>query len=165
MSTPKLVFDMDGTIANGKFIDFASLKEVSDVARAYLELAPYDIHTVHVWNMLCQRYDIYICTWRSYDKAVNDIRDWLRVQGMYMPQGIICGEASSPPGQATQWKVDIVKALNPVGFFDDHPKIIQKARHEWSHPLSYKMYNPEWDGASPSLEMISSWKQIGALFL
>lgn len=166
MSTPKLVFDMDGTIAEGKYINFPKLNTVVEITQAYMNLGPYDLYTKEVWNQLVKKYDVYIATWRSYPSAAQDIETWLIDCGMNQPRGIICGEQFMPPGAAIDWKVDIVKALNPVGFFDDHPGIIKKVLQEWDmhHTLpglTYKMYNPEWDGPVAPEGAISSWKQIG----
>lgn len=156
---------MDGTIAIGAHIDFTSLGD--NPTAAYMALAPYDIYTQSVWNKLCQTYDVYIATWRSFPNSRAEISEWLNLQGMDQPAGIICIDRSHKTLQepnAIDWKVKIVQAIDPVGFFDDHPRIIKSAQESWSWTLTYKMYNPLFDGTTPSIEMISSWKQIGALF-
>lgn len=162
--TPRLIFDMDGTITDGRHLTWPQ-GSLAEVKAAYQALPPYDKDTPRVWNELAGRYDLVILTWRSFDRASDDIKQWLMSHHMIQPDAILTCLPYEEGYDFKQWKVDIAKLLRPQAFFDDHPGIIERAEKCGLRDcyLMDNKYNPENQRAN-GLVRVHSWAEIGRNF-
>lgn len=148
----KLSFDLDGTIAEGKYVVAPERGP-----QAYLGLLPYDCHTRCVWNRLCQNHEVYIITSRSYPGAAKDASLWLTEQELAQPCGIITMGNRTVHAD----KAKLVVPLGIVAHFDDAPQTVKAC---YDKCRSYLMNNPEWidnqEFEFRGIPRVTSWLQI-----
>lgn len=150
----RIVFDMDGTITEGRFLEPPRTRDM------YMALEPYDRDTMLIWNTLADMHELYIITARSDERADMDIVDWFYEYGMIPPTAVITNPF---PGRKNPenaiWKADLVALLQPQLMFDDSP-------HVWRQcGKTYLMDNPYWEENQNLLayNRVKSWKEIGAI--
>lgn len=150
MADQKLLFDMDGTITDGRYLSVED-RELHD----YYALPTYDDITRDVWNKLQDQYDCYIVTARSMPRARQGVEEWLEKEFMDWPAGIIVGiEPHVRPY--------LYHDLQASALFDDNPAV---PLDPWGN--FYLMNNPYWE-ANQKVEAslkIHNWKEIGDLLL
>jgi len=84
----KLGFDLDGVIADGKYLDLSKIPIEKDALGLYETLAPYEVSTPKIWNALCKEHDIWIITARgsgkqsSFKESFISVVDWLSANHM-----------------------------------------------------------------------------------
>lgn len=148
--TPKIGFDCDGCIVEGKYV------APPHTWTEYMALDLYDNYTKDVWDSLWQ-YDTYVISSRSIPEAAFSIDIYLRDKHMRPPLGIIAEIDQDK-------KADLVAALGLKYFFDDSPLVY---RESCERVPTYLMDNPYWpeNQALDTINRITSWKQIGDLLL
>lgn len=149
----RIVFDMDGTITEGRFL------EPPRTFEAYMSLGPYDQDTALVYNRLALRHEIFILTARSDHRADMMIQAWLNREGMIYPTSIITGIP-----QPAKWFM--ARMMNADLLIDDSPNVAEQVydrapqfilmdNHHWKKNQEHEPY--------PHIRRISSWKDLGQL--
>lgn len=156
----RIVFDMDGTITEGQFL------EPPRTQAMYAALGPYDNDTAAVWNDLNWQHELYIITARSDKTASGDIADWLASEGMSYPVSIITNPVEGRKNKENGvWKGELVKLLQPQLVFDDSPNVFMACI---DLVPTFLMDNPHWPEnqtiqTDTSNCRVKSWKEIGQI--
>lgn len=146
----KIAFDLDGVIAEGKFVALP-LGDTHERMQHYMQLQPYDVHTAGIFNQLCQQHEVTIVTSRHEFNALHQITVWLHLQGMRAPHSIITHCDPLDKGA-------VCRALNIDLFFDDHPEAFQAGMK--AGVFSVLVNNPGWD-LNQQLEIVTNARCYG----
>lgn len=149
----RLVFDMDGTITEGKFLEPPRTFEM------YMSLGPYDKDTAHVWNRLALKHEMYIMTARSDKRADVMIQSWLNREAMIHPTSIITAIPQ-------QLKWTLARMMSADLIIDDSPNVAENAYN--IEPELIMMANPYWKKACehkpyPHIRRCASWLDLGQI--
>lgn len=149
----RLVFDMDGTITEGRFLEPPRTFEM------YMTLQPYDTDTRKVFNRLSLKHEVYIMTARSDMRADMMIDAWLTREGMIKPTAILTGVS-----QPLKWT--LARMLSAALLIDDSPNVAETAYN--TEPELIMMANPHWKKARehvpyPHIRRCASWSDLGDL--
>lgn len=147
----RIGFDMDGVIASGEH-----LEQPERAYDTYMKLDPMskDIHKY--WKQVLQAHECYIITARSFPDALDSVLDWLNIEGLALPRGIITAVNQID-------KCAIAMAMNLDMHFDDSPTV---ANCFWGLPLDNGAFgfvdNPAWprNQAWQNHPRLRSWKEI-----
>lgn len=156
----RIVFDMDGTITEGRFLEPPRTPEM------YAALKPYDQDTAAIWNKLIDIHELYIITARSDYRADMDITDWLYEYGIIRPTAIITNPiiGRKNPENAI-WKRNLIELIDPALVFDDSPYVWYKCQTWCPTMLMDNLHWPENQVLVTDTvnQRVKSWKEIGAI--
>jgi len=146
----RIVFDMDGTVTEGRFLEPPRTYEM------YMGLALYDADTVAIWNRLSRNHEMYIMTARSDYRADLMIYDYLVRNLMCIPTSILTGIPQPQKWYlASQLYCDVMVDDSPnvaTTVYDRKPEFILMDNPEWKKNQEHKPY--------PYIKQASSWKEL-----
>jgi len=151
----RLGLDMDGTIADGRFLPPPRTRDV------YMGLAPYDNNTVDILTDIIHEHEVFIITARSEDRADRMIRDWFDIYNIPQPTGIITNpHIGSHNTENAIWKHRVLVALGAKVMFDDSHTVW--ARQYAGGVETLLVDNPYWEDNQKVVSEIrlKSWKEI-----
>lgn len=158
----RLGFDLDGVIADGKYLDLSKIPIGQDVYSLYQDLDPYEPATVAIWNALCKDHDIWIITARGSGKqspfrnSLKSVVDWLNGQGMLFPRGIFTGVRKSD-------KIWLCQDMNLDMYIDDSTSCFEAYNPTFSTQMLL-MNNPlardNQEFKHPFIPRVNSWPEL-----
>lgn len=158
----RLGFDLDGVIADGKYLDLSKIPIGQDVYSLYQDLDPYEPATVAIWNALCKDHDCWIITARGSGKqspfknSLDSVIDWLQNRNFTLPRGIFTGVRKSD-------KTWLCQDMNLDMYIDDSTSCFEAYNPTFSTRMLL-MNNPlardNQEFKHPFIPRVNSWPEL-----
>ena len=157
-------FDVDGVIAGGDWIP-----EWDRKPEIYSELPVLDPMISGYLESLMYNFNLYFVSARSYVGATYNTRRWL-INNCDLPKraisGVICAEEYTSRKERKAFKIDVIRALNPIIHMDDEPEILEALRPDqrvWFRQADNHWPNP--DEIEKRCRFVAeSWNELGVFF-